>query len=153
MGYSLSWYAVRGKTPQESCKQFGLHDSGCGISHLKMEGELPPGSGAIRDRIMAKQQPAGGSHAEVDCAFDVPIELAEALTGFRHDVEFVDDPFEVLKVNATIAAGVGFRLRRVVANIFGKLVLAAVLAVLLFGIGVALFIFLALIVTIVQHLV
>jgi hypothetical protein len=231
MGYSLTWYAVRGKSPRQVWDDFGLepngereplaesplvgiqlpgdwyvivanhnavfgilandkrlsagcelitcsieehvmcsnverwvngqkvwsvfHDSSSGIFHLESEGTLPPAFGEIRDRLMTEQQAAGGSHAEVDFTIDIPLELAEALTGFRHDIDFVesgDDPFEVLQVKAEIAAGVDFRLRRVFLWCLGKLAVAAFLAFLLFGLCVALFGVLAVIMTIIQRL-
>ena len=127
-----------------------LHDSGCGILHLKTEGKLPCDYGVIINRLIAEQKDAA-AQANVDFAFDIPLELAKKLTGFRHDESTVDR-FEVLNVKAGIATGAGFRIRRAMAGILGTLTLASAAAVLLLGIGVALFGVLALIVTILQRL-
>jgi hypothetical protein len=70
-----------------------------GISHLETKGDLPAVFNAIRDRQYAKQEAAGGSKAGVDYIFDIPVELAHELTGYRHDVaipELGDRAFEVL---------------------------------------------------------
>lgn len=72
------------------------HDLQVGLRHLEASGDLPPEYPAVRDRLLAEQDqdPAGA-----DYAFDVPIALAERLTGFRHDFTppgREDCPFEVL---------------------------------------------------------
>jgi hypothetical protein len=75
------------------------HDGQTGIEHLQVEGELPPTFASIRDRLRSKQQEDRGPEAEVDHIFDIPIETARAVTGYRHDVripELPDDVFEVL---------------------------------------------------------
>jgi hypothetical protein len=61
------------------------HDSVEGVSHLVATGELPPAFVSIRDEQMGKQASDGGEQSGVDYVFDVPIEVAKALTGFRHD--------------------------------------------------------------------
>ncbi len=77
-----------------------FHEAGTGgISHLETKGNLPAAFNAIRDRQRAKQEAAGGSNAGVDYIFDIPVELAHALTGYRHDLdipELRNQPFEVL---------------------------------------------------------
>jgi len=61
-----------------------LHDSEQGIDHLETEGELPPVFMGICDALVAKQK-AQGDRPRVDYLFDIPIELAAAITGFHHD--------------------------------------------------------------------
>src|SRR3954470_18656508 len=51
--------------------------------HLETAGDLPPDFAAIRERLFGKQD-AVGRKANVDYIFDVPVQLAGALTGFRH---------------------------------------------------------------------
>ncbi len=75
------------------------HDAQRGIEHLKTQGELPTAFGGIRDEMRSQHQAAGGRQADVDYIFDVPVELAKALTGYRHDEDIAgvgDRPFEVL---------------------------------------------------------
>jgi hypothetical protein len=77
-----------------------FHEAGTGgISHLETKGNLPAAFNAIRDRQRAKQEAAGGSKAGVDYIFDIPVELAHGLTGYRHDLaitELGNQAFEVL---------------------------------------------------------
>lgn len=62
-----------------------VHDCEKGRFHLHIEGEAPSELKGIADRLIAEQQAAGGEKADVDHIYDVPAELAKALTGFRHD--------------------------------------------------------------------
>ena len=76
------------------------HDAQEGIKHLEANGELPPTFLSIRNRLTSEQEAAGGERAGVDYIFDIPVELAEALTGFRHDKvlpELGEKPFEALE--------------------------------------------------------
>lgn len=59
------------------------HDGGKGPLHLETTGRPPPELGPIRDHLVAKQRRQAGKG--VDHLFDVPIELAAAICGFRHD--------------------------------------------------------------------
>ena len=75
------------------------HDAGKGIQHLAVEGDVPTEFSTIKDRLQSKQKEAGGDKANVDHLFDAPVELAQSLTGFRHDqdIDGADKaPFEVL---------------------------------------------------------
>jgi hypothetical protein len=75
------------------------HNAQRGTEHLDSQGELPPAYVRIRDRLRSEQQAAGGPNAEVDHIFDVPVELAQSLTGYRYDLDISgagDKPFEVL---------------------------------------------------------
>ena len=75
-------------------------------AHLAVTGEVPPALEAIRARIYAEQNDAdraaeqgtdGGHGLEVDLIFELPIDLARELTGFRHDDPEADrPPFDVL---------------------------------------------------------
>jgi hypothetical protein len=72
-----------------------IHNAQERLDHLIEEGAPPSELAAIRDELRAKK--ADG----VDFIFDVPVELAGVLTGFRHDRVFPgaseeDQPFEVL---------------------------------------------------------
>ncbi len=74
-------------------------------AHLAVTGEVPAAFEAIRARIYAEQNDADraaeqgtdGSHGlEVDLIFEIPIDLARELTGFRHDDDHRPS-FELLK--------------------------------------------------------
>lgn len=74
-----------------------LHDSREGMRHLKFSGELPDQFDSIRSRLFAEQSATGGDDSDVDYVFDVPVEVASALTGFRHDQWIDGAKYEQLK--------------------------------------------------------
>lgn len=90
-----------------------VHDSAQAIDHLDATGDLPAVYADIRRRQLTAQAADGGASAGVDHVFDVPVEVARALTAFRHDEDppGVDAPaFEEL-IRPTSGGG-GARRRR-----------------------------------------
>jgi hypothetical protein len=82
------------------CVWSATHDAQEGILYLHLEGPVPPSATAIRERLMKEQQKNGGANSDVDYIFDIPVELAKELTGFRHDEEIeglAGAAFEVLE--------------------------------------------------------
>jgi hypothetical protein len=76
------------------------HSSEEGIEHLDSQGELPVNFALIRDRRFSQQRAADGKGLPVDYIFDIPVALAESLTGYRHDGQIPDigeQGFEVLQ--------------------------------------------------------
>lgn len=78
------------------------HDAGKGLGHLAAEGELPPTFASIRERLTGEQARADAGGESVDHVFDIPVELARALTGFAHDRDLPgagggQERFEVLE--------------------------------------------------------
>jgi hypothetical protein len=76
-----------------------VHDCEKGRFHLGVEGKVPAALEGIAERLMAEQRAAGGEKADVDHVYDVPAELAKALTGYRHDERtgLTGEVFEVLE--------------------------------------------------------
>ena len=74
-----------------------LHNSEMEQTHLEEKGELPSLYAAIRSRLVCEQE-TGEHKGEADYIFDIPIELAGAITGFRHDrmIKGKEHPFETL---------------------------------------------------------
>jgi hypothetical protein len=73
------------------------HDAQVGIDNLEKMGALPSTFSSIHTRLLAEREKAGAQAA--DFLFDVPVELAKAETGFRHDEDCPggkEDPFELL---------------------------------------------------------
>jgi hypothetical protein len=62
------------------------HDGGEGGDELEISGELPKAFDAIRAELLLKADAAGAG--EVDHVFEAPLDLAESVTGFRHDQVF-----------------------------------------------------------------
>jgi hypothetical protein len=83
------------------------HDGSSGAKGLEAEGELPGCFPAIRDEMEREQVAAGGDKAGVDMIFEIPMRVAQALTGFKHDqdsTQVVGGLFHVL-TRTTPAAG------------------------------------------------
>jgi hypothetical protein len=76
-----------------------MHDAQRGIDHLDVDGAMPPGFDAIRQRLLDEQR-AAGSQADVDYVYDIPLETAKLVSGFSYDETAPDHGFAVL-------AGVG----------------------------------------------
>lgn len=75
------------------------HDAQIGVEHLEALGDPPSNFTTIRDRLRALQVAAGGKNADVDHTFDIPVQLAYSLTGYRHDQdipELTSPSFEIL---------------------------------------------------------
>lgn len=73
-----------------------IHDGSAGLDHLETEGAMPASFAGIRERLSLQRAAA---EATADYLFDVPVELAKMLTGFRHDEDITGaeaEPFEVL---------------------------------------------------------
>lgn len=61
------------------------HNAQRGELHLEVEGIPAPALERIREAQVAKQKAASRENIGVDYLFDIPVELARELTGFRHD--------------------------------------------------------------------
>lgn len=62
-----------------------LHDCEKGRYHLQIDGKPPEILSDIREILFADQDAEGGEEADVDFIFDIPIRVAETLTGFVHN--------------------------------------------------------------------
>jgi hypothetical protein len=65
------------------------HDSSQGTEHLEAFGDLPAGFAEFRDRAMREQRAERKRRKQgewgVDYVFDVPVDAAAKITGYRHD--------------------------------------------------------------------
>jgi hypothetical protein len=61
------------------------HESEKGRYDLSIDGDPPDVFSDLRDRLLKEQHEAGGDKAKVDFIFDIPLELAAGLCGYRHD--------------------------------------------------------------------
>lgn len=73
---------------------FVARDAEDGMTNLDVMGNPPPVFEEIRSARLQLQ----GSRTDVDHVFDVPLALAEALVGFRHDASFDDSEEEMFSV-------------------------------------------------------
>jgi hypothetical protein len=89
--------AVRWKDGQKIWQV--IHDAQKDIEHLDVKGEPPLEFSAIRDRLKSQQQAAGGKKSDTDYIFDIPVDLAEVIIGYRYDKDLPGpgkEQFEVL---------------------------------------------------------
>jgi hypothetical protein len=63
------------------------HEGEGGPKGLAMDGDLPESFPAIRNEMEEAQRAAGGDRAGVDYIFEIPLKVAEALVGFKHDAD------------------------------------------------------------------
>jgi hypothetical protein len=73
------------------------HDAQEGTRHLITGGRLPPEAADIVDKARGAQDAEDAADTEVDFIFEVPVDVAQLVTGFRHDVDGVPLRFEVLE--------------------------------------------------------
>jgi hypothetical protein len=77
------------------------HDSSQGVGHLEVRGDLPSAFGDFRNIAMDKQRAEQARRKPgewgVDYFFDVPIDTAAAITGYRHDRALENDFFRNLR--------------------------------------------------------
>ena len=69
-----------------SCLWELVHDSQKSADDLSVSGSPPPSFQSIRQRQIEKQEATvGGESFKVDHIFDIPVEVAAAACGYRHD--------------------------------------------------------------------
>ena len=77
------------------------HNRSQGVWHLEASGDLPPEFSGFRDIAMdkqrAQQESRGPGEWGVDYVFDVPLDTAATITGYRHDRWVEDDFFRKLR--------------------------------------------------------
>nr|NJM01068.1 hypothetical protein [Desulfobacula sp.] len=79
------------------------HDAQESIDHLRTSGVLPDSYTAIQRQCAEEQEQAGGKNADADYFFDIPLQTAKSIVGFKHDDDdgLEDDGFEVFKTYAS----------------------------------------------------
>jgi len=76
------------------------HDGSEGGDSLEVEGQLPEIFEELKQEAIAAQAESEREGGCVDFVFDIPLDLAADLTGFRHDEMGFDDdipPFTALE--------------------------------------------------------
>jgi hypothetical protein len=83
------------------------HDGGThGPSHLDIAGKPPAEPAMVRERLQAEQTKADAEGVGVDYIFNVPLDLSQALCGYKFDPERDDGPeFQPLDVVKTKRVG------------------------------------------------
>jgi len=78
--YSAAYGYERGEQ-----KWMLTHEGDQEITSLDVSGSPPSQFEGIRERLAKEQEDEGGDASEVDFYFDIPVETAEAVCGYRHD--------------------------------------------------------------------
>lgn len=74
------------------------HNAQQGIDHLNASGSLPESFPTIRTECAEEQEQAGGKEADIDYFFEIPLQTANSIVGFKHDeADLEDESFEVFK--------------------------------------------------------
>jgi hypothetical protein len=95
------------------------HQGENGPKGLSVAGEVPEALGPIRKEMEALQLAAGGDDADVDYLFEIPLKVAQALVGFKHDedpVHLVGRRFNAMVRGAPPKRGFLARLLRICRN-------------------------------------
>jgi hypothetical protein len=74
------------------------HQADDGIKNLAFTGKLPAAFESIRNKYALKQEEADRNNGGVDYYFEIPLVLAQQMTGFKHDKKNpeIDGRFEEL---------------------------------------------------------
>jgi hypothetical protein len=78
--WSASWGYAHG-----ICEWALWHDSDEGGEHLSVEGKPPEAFTGIRDAAFKEQQVPQSGRFQIDYIFDIPVDTAQSVCGFRHD--------------------------------------------------------------------
>lgn len=74
------------------------HDGNDGGDSLEIEGQLPEIFETLKQDAIAAQAEAAKEGGGVDFVFDIPLDLAEDITGFRHDALGFDEDIPLFNV-------------------------------------------------------
>ncbi len=61
------------------------HDAQRSIDHISASGRVPDTYSAIEREFVERQNQAGGRNADIDYFFEIPLQMAKSIVGFKHD--------------------------------------------------------------------
>jgi hypothetical protein len=74
------------------------HDAQKSTSHLSTSGLLPDGYAAIEQEFAGQQKHSGGEKSDTNYFFEIPLQMARSIVGFKHDEAGLEDrSFKVFK--------------------------------------------------------
>jgi len=80
------------------------HDAQKHISHLEVSGLLPDAYGAIESQFAKQQLRLSGGEPAADYYFEIPLDLAKSVVGFKHDEPGTNEKwacFDVVKLKSS----------------------------------------------------
>jgi hypothetical protein len=76
------------------------HSGDEGVFNIVRSGKVPRQYASIKKALVEKQKSDGGEKADVDHVFELPLQLAKDLVGFRHDEpDSTGGSYELLELN------------------------------------------------------
>jgi hypothetical protein len=82
-----------------------VHEAEIDMLHLAETGALPGRFSTMRNEYFARQAAKGGARSDTDYIFDIPLDMAKSIVGFKHDdIGAGDGAFIVFKTAAELAA-------------------------------------------------
>jgi len=79
------------------------HDAQKGNSHLSTSGLLPDGYPEIAKEFTEKQKESGGEESDIDYIFEIPLQVAKSIVGFKHDeAESEDGDCRTFKIDRSL---------------------------------------------------
>jgi hypothetical protein len=83
-----------------------VHEAELDILHLAESGALPEQFSSIRNEYFASQAAKGGARSDTDYIFEIPLQTAKSVVGFKHDGSGVgDESFFVFSTEAAPIEG------------------------------------------------
>jgi hypothetical protein len=74
------------------------HDAQQGMCHIRAMGLMPNKYAALEEELSEKQRQSGGENSDTDYFFEIPLQTAKSIVGFKHDeVESEFGDFQILK--------------------------------------------------------
>ena len=61
------------------------HDAQQGMCHISAMGSMPDKYAAIAEEFSEKQKQSGGENSDTDYFFEIPLQTAKSIVGFKHD--------------------------------------------------------------------
>lgn len=61
------------------------HDAQQGMCHISVMGPMPDKYAAIAEEFSEKQKQSGGENSDTDYFFEIPLQTAKSIVGFKHD--------------------------------------------------------------------
>jgi hypothetical protein len=97
-------------------KWFLSHEGENGPTGLSAVGDLPETLGPIQEEMERLQLAEGGDNAGVDYIFEIPLRVAQALVGFKHD----EDPVHLIEGHFTVMCEVTLRAGGLLSRLFKR---------------------------------
>ncbi len=110
---------------------FVRHNGDRGTFDITNSGKLPESYSLLKSEYIEKQKSEGGENAEVDFIFELPLQMAKQIVGFKHDEETdpIEGSYEIYELNLSQKVS-----RAISASIGWLYILGFLVFIMIFGI-------------------